>query len=144
MKTACRTMLIQFPLLLKLFSSHLIPHTASHFTLGSGLRRLDPSFWNFRGFSANDLPFFPSPESQQDASLCSFSLLCFPSALMRCDGHTRAQHISTGHNLLSVDTQMYLCYHHCVVQSLCGPMDCSTPGLPVHHQLPEFTQTHVH
>ena len=28
--------------------------------------------------------------------------------------------------------------------TLCGPMDCSTPGLPVHHQLPEFTQTHVH
>ena len=28
--------------------------------------------------------------------------------------------------------------------SLCGPMDCSTPGLPVHHQLPGFTQTHVH
>ena len=23
-------------------------------------------------------------------------------------------------------------------------MDCNTPGLPVHHQLPEFTQTHVH
>ena len=23
-------------------------------------------------------------------------------------------------------------------------MDCSTPGLPVHHQLPEFTQTHLH
>ena len=23
-------------------------------------------------------------------------------------------------------------------------MDCSTPGLPVHHQLPEFDQTHVH
>ena len=30
----------------------------------------------------------------------------------------------------------------CVI--LCDPMDCSTPGLPVHHQLPEFTQTHVH
>ena len=26
---------------------------------------------------------------------------------------------------------------------LCDPMNCSTPGLPVHHQLPEFTQTHV-
>ena len=26
----------------------------------------------------------------------------------------------------------------------CDPMDCSMPGLPVHHQLPEFTQTHVH
>ena len=28
--------------------------------------------------------------------------------------------------------------------TLCDPMDCSTPGLPVHHQLPEYTQTHVH
>ena len=28
--------------------------------------------------------------------------------------------------------------------SLCDPMNCSMPGLPVHHQLPEFTQTHVH
>ena len=26
----------------------------------------------------------------------------------------------------------------------CDPMNCSTPGLPVHHQLPEFIQTHVH
>ena len=33
-------------------------------------------------------------------------------------------------------TQSYL--------TLCNPMDCSTTGLPVHHQLPEFTQTHVH
>ena len=31
-----------------------------------------------------------------------------------------------------------------VAQSLCDPMNCSTTGLPVHHQLPEFTQTHVH
>ena len=34
-----------------------------------------------------------------------------------------------------------------VVQScptLCDPMDCSTPGIPVHHQLPELAQTHVH
>ena len=28
--------------------------------------------------------------------------------------------------------------------TLRDPMDCSTPGLLVHHQLPEFTQTHVH
>ena len=28
--------------------------------------------------------------------------------------------------------------------TLCNPMDCSTPGFPVHHQLPEPTQTHVH
>ena len=34
-----------------------------------------------------------------------------------------------------------------VIQScltLCDPMNCSTPGLPVHYQPPEFTQTHVH
>ena len=39
--------------------------------------------------------------------------------------------------------------HSSSVQSLsrvrlCNPMNRSTPGLPVHHQLPEFTQTHVH
>ena len=28
--------------------------------------------------------------------------------------------------------------------TLCNPMDCSMPGLPVYHQLPEFTETHVH
>ena len=28
--------------------------------------------------------------------------------------------------------------------TLCHPMNCSTPGLPVHNQLPESTQTHVH
>ena len=38
-------------------------------------------------------------------------------------------------------------YIRSVAQScptLCDPMSCSTPGLPVHHQLPEFTETHVH
>ena len=28
--------------------------------------------------------------------------------------------------------------------TLCNPMDCNMPGLPVHHQLPEFIQIHVH
>ena len=28
--------------------------------------------------------------------------------------------------------------------TVCNPVDCSIPGLPVDHQLPEFTQTHVH
>ena len=42
---------------------------------------------------------------------------------------------------------MYILQFSSVAQScptLCDPMDCSTPGLPVHHQLLEFTQTHVH
>ena len=28
--------------------------------------------------------------------------------------------------------------------TLCDPMNGSTPGLPVHHQIPEFTETHLH
>ena len=41
--------------------------------------------------------------------------------------------------------QFHLLFSHSVVcPTLCDPMDCSTPGLPVHHQLPEFTQTRVH
>ena len=42
---------------------------------------------------------------------------------------------------------MYSAQFSSVAQScltLCDPMTCSTPGLPVHHQLLEFTQTHVH
>ena len=40
-----------------------------------------------------------------------------------------------------------MCIQFSSVQScptLCDPMNHSTPGLPVHHQLPEFTQTHAH
>ena len=47
------------------------------------------------------------------------------------------------------DQRVCVLSHFSSVQSLsrvqlCDPMNCSTPGLPVHHQLPEFTQTHVH
>ena len=40
-----------------------------------------------------------------------------------------------------------ICCYCSVAQScptLCEPMDCSMPGFPVHHQLLELTQTHVH
>ena len=39
---------------------------------------------------------------------------------------------------LNIQSDAQLC------PALCNPMDCSTPGFPVHHQLAEFTQTHVH
>ena len=44
-------------------------------------------------------------------------------------------HVSHTHQFSSV-AQLYL--------TLCDPMDYSRPGLPVHRQLPEFTQIHVH
>ena len=59
------------------------------------------------------------------------------------------------HVIISIDTEkafdkiqhLFMIQFSSVAQScptLCNPMNCSTPGLPVHHQLPEFTQTHVH
>ena len=58
----------------------------------------------------------------------------------------------TGDSSLIPDFWAYLNLHQSVQFSsvtqscptLCDPMDCSTPGLPVYHQLPELTQTHVH
>ena len=46
----------------------------------------------------------------------------------------------------SLHTKKWLIHFSSVAQlcpTLCDPMNCSMPGLPVHHQLPEFTQTHV-
>ena len=40
--------------------------------------------------------------------------------------------------------RVFLVQFNSVAPTLCNPMDHSTPGLPAHHQLPEFTQTHVH
>ena len=41
-----------------------------------------------------------------------------------------------------IDTFIYF-YFISQCQTLCNPMDCSMPGFPVHHRLPEHTQTHV-
>ena len=53
--------------------------------------------------------------------------------------------IGMNHNPLntkSVPTVKVLVTQSC--PTLCDPMDCSTPGFPIHHQLPELAQTHVH
>ena len=44
--------------------------------------------------------------------------------------------------LLALQAQLSLIAQSC--PTLCDPMDCSMPGFPVHHQLPELAQTHVH
>ena len=58
--------------------------------------------------------------------------------------------------IVTMDDCCYLQMHLCIpiemsasslaqsCPTLCNSMDCSTPGLHVHHHLPEFTQTHVH
>ena len=52
--------------------------------------------------------------------------------------------ILTWTNQLQKDILTQLLFSHSVVSFLCDPMDCSTPGFPVLHYLPELAQTHVH
>ena len=71
--------------------------------------------------SHTSCPSFPKPPRLGTyRGCCRQPLICFPS--------------------LSV--QFSSVAQSCPI--LCDPMNRSTPGLPVHHQLPEFTQTHAH
>ena len=77
----------------------------------------------------------------QKTTLCSciyFSLVLFTAScgILRTSVHSCSGILFTRSNQFSSVTQ--LC------PTLCDTMNCSTPGLPVHHQLPEPTQTHVH
>ena len=57
----------------------------------------------------------------------------------------RAVHLLGFHNWFKF--WFFFCEFSSLIQScptLYNPMNCSTPGLPVHHQLPEFTKTRVH
>ncbi|XP_070221468.1 iron-sulfur clusters transporter ABCB7, mitochondrial isoform X2 [Bos mutus] len=51
-------------------------------------------------------------------------------------------HLHTRKVYISIRDQIRSVAQSC--PTLCDPMNCSMPGLPVHHQLPEFTETHVH
>ena len=44
--------------------------------------------------------------------------------------------------IMGLSVQFSLVAHSCL--TLCDPISRSTPGLPVHHKLPEFTETHAH
>ena len=94
------------------------------------------------GFSRQEyqsgLPF-PAPENLPDIGIETVSLLA-PALTggfftISATGEALARKENKFQSVSSV-AQLY--------QTLCNPMDCSMPGLPVHHQLPEFTQIHVH
>ena len=74
------------------------------------------------------VPPWPSPTYSKRLFFTFVSLLL--SCIQGCH-----YHLSKFHQFSSV-TQSCL--------TLCDPVDFSMPGFPVHHQLPEFTQTHVH
>ena len=66
-------------------------------------------------------------------------LLCYPHYLQDCHSFCLfTLHSKCKHQLFQFSSVAQLCL------TLCNPMDCSTPGLPVYHQLLGFTQTDVH
>ena len=74
-------------------------------------------------------------------SMHQLKLYTNPACLTNCNIKTRVglievKYVLIFYKLFSSDAQS--------CPTLCDPMNRSTPGLPVHHQLPEFTQTHVH
>ena len=81
------------------------------------------------------------------ANKCSFVFISF---------NEKSYKVKVGFLKINISFQIFLDYSNLIQLSdqirsvaqscptLCDPMNPSTPGLPVHHQLPEFTQTHVH
>ena len=82
---------------------------------------------------SNIIPPLPSPTESKRLFYTSVSLLL--SCIYGYRYHLSKFHIYMFSSFSSV-TQSCL--------TLCNSMNCNTPGLPVHHQLPEFTQTHIH
>ena len=99
---------------------------------------------------------------------CSFGCLCFSSInllyllgedsqtkLSPSIAHSGSLNHGIYHSFIEILTSKLLIQNHIDISvqfssvaqlcpTLCNPMNRSTPGLPVHHQLPEFTQTHAH
>ena len=82
--------------------------------------------------------------------VCGFHLLCLeiPKILLWILNILMYQNWVTNSSLLIIITISTLSVQFSSVtqscSTLCDPMNHSTPGLPVQHHLPEFTQTHVH
>ena len=77
------------------------------------------------------IPPSPSPTESKRLFYTSVSLL-----LSRIQGYH--YHLSKFHICFQFSSVVQSC------PSLCDPMNCSTPSLPVYHQLLEYTQTHIH
>ena len=89
--------------------------------------------------------------------LCTFTWLTpsFSSPAICSNITSSKQSFPVSHTTSPLQLTLALCTFHWLPSSqfssiaqkcltICDPMDCSTPGFPLHHQLPELTQTHVH
>ena len=83
------------------------------------------------------------PSSKLPSSLLSWHGPSKPKGKLTHDFRVLWSHSSQEVSFsMTATTQIRSVAQSCL--TLCDPMNPSTPGLPVHHQLPEFTQTHVH
>ena len=86
-----------------------------------------------------------NPRYADDVTLMAESKEELKSLLMRVKEESEKPGLKF--NIQKYGIQSHSVQFSSVAQScptLCNPLNCSMPGLPVHHQLPEFTQTHVH
>ena len=119
-----------------------IPPSIKVFSNESTLPRRWPKYWSF---SFSIIP------SKQIPGLISFRMDWLDLLAVQGPLKSLLQHHSSKASILWRSAvfivQLALFQFSSVAQScptLRDPMNCSTPGLPVLHQLPEFTQTHVH
>ena len=96
--------------------------------------------------ASSSVPF--SSVAQSCPALCNPTDYSTPCCWESCEGRIQAccfinclilgKLLDLPWSLIQFSSVTQLC------PPLCNPMDCSMPGFPVHHQLPELTQTHVH
>ena len=103
------------------------------FSTESALRIRWPKYWSFS--------FNISP-SDEYSGLISFRTDWFDLLAVQGTLKSLFQHHSSKASILWRSDQIRSVAQSC--PTLCDPMNRSTPGLPVHHQLPEFIETHVH
>ena len=85
--------------------------------------------------------FPPSPPLTVSPSL--FSMSALPLQPLTLNGWRTAYKGNCSKHGATLRAPLDVVYSlHCIW--LCNPLDCSMPGFPVHHQLPELAQTHVH
>ena len=121
-----------------------IPPSIRVFSNESTPRMRWPKYWSFS--------FSISPSSEY-SGLISFRMDWLDLLAIHGSLKSMLQHHSSKSSILRHSAFFTVQLSHPYVQfssvaqscpTLCDPMNCSTPGLPLHHQLLEFTQTHVH
>ena len=109
--------------------------------------------WRFLKKLEIELPYNPllgihTEETRIKWNTCTPMFIAAPFIVARTWKQPRCPSaVEWVRKLWYINTMEYSVQFSSVAQSyltLCDPMNCSTPGLPVHHQLLEFTQTHIH